>query len=359
MLEHTIPPEHPELNQKLWALFDLLENGISIQDQHGTILKTNSAIPKILDLDNKLIGKKCYQSYHKQTDICIHCPLKEATEKTRYMVFSKDGRTLESRADIVFSEGKSLFLVEQFREVQPLISGSSQQEGNVKKLAQLVSILAHEVRRPLGAIQVSVDYLAHILRSSQKGQKHLKIISEEIFRINQIIRDLLDLTQPNRESWQRALINSQVQLALSSLKEPFASRQFVVETHFDTELPPVWINPVRIQQVFVNLIENAYQAMPQGGLLNITTRKSEDVIFIEFSDTGEGIAAENMPRLFEPFVTTRPNGTGLGLFLSQIIVDIHRGTIEILSKPGKGTTVVVKLPLSQTNEGGTYHVFSQ
>ena len=99
--------------------------------------------------------------------------------------------------------------------------------------------------------------------------------------------------------------------------------------------------------------------MPQGGLLNITTRKSEDVIFIEFSDTGEGIAAENMPRLFEPFVTTRPNGTGLGLFLSQIIVDIHRGTIEILSKPGKGTTVVVKLPLSQTNEGGTYHVFSQ
>jgi signal transduction histidine kinase len=99
--------------------------------------------------------------------------------------------------------------------------------------------------------------------------------------------------------------------------------------------------------------------MSQGGLLKIITRRSEDTIFIEFSDTGEGIAAENLPRLFEPFFTTRQNGTGLGLFLSQIIMDIHRGTIEILNRPGKGTTVIVKLPFSPTNQGVTHHVLSQ
>ena len=111
------------------------------------------------------------------------------------------------------------------------------------------------------------------------------------------------------------------------------------------ELPEVNLDPLQMQQVFFNIILNAFEVMPSGGKLKVGTLLEKGFIHIGFKDTGPGITKENMEKIFEPLFTTKPKGIGLGLALCRSIVDGHEGTIEVESELGKGTTFIVKLPL--------------
>jgi two-component system NtrC family sensor kinase len=128
-----------------------------------------------------------------------------------------------------------------------------------------------------------------------------------------------------------------------------------VVRQFGADVPEVVVDPSLMQQVFMNLIINAAEAMPDGGQLRVTTRvdPAEKMVEVEFSDTGHGIAQADMERIFDPFFTTKAvgHGTGLGLAISFGIVKEHRGTISVESEPGKGTTFSVRLPLRDRAEG--------
>jgi PAS domain S-box-containing protein len=211
-------------------------------------------------------------------------------------------------------------------------------------IGQLGASVGHELRNPLGIISNSVYYLNMKLKDAgEKVKKHLKIMEEEIAISNKIINDLLGFARGRKPILEKAHLNTMVEEALS--RSPMPDNVTVI-TELGGDLPPLMVDANQIEQVFINLILNAAQAMPDGGRLEIATRAGDGVIVAEFKDNGCGIPGENLEKIFEPLFTTRAKGIGLGLAVSKQLVEAHRGTIEVDSQVGRGTTFSVTLPIS-------------
>ncbi|MEA3459273.1 MAG: response regulator [Chloroflexota bacterium] len=210
-------------------------------------------------------------------------------------------------------------------------------------IGQLGASVGHELRNPLGVINNSVYYLNMKLRDAdERVKKHLKIMEREIARSSKIINNLLSFARGKEPTLQKTQINTIVQDALSHTTVP---EDVKVITELGEGLPPVMASPDQIQQVFINLISNAAQAMPDEGGLEISTRAEDECIVAEFKDNGCGIPEENLEKLFQPLFTTKAKGIGLGLAVSRRIIEAHEGTIEVESEVGEGSTFTVTLPL--------------
>ncbi len=239
-------------------------------------------------------------------------------------------------------------------------------------IGQLGASVGHELRNPLGVIKNSVYYLnMKLSHADEKVKKHLSIMEREIARSNKIISDLMDFARARKPTLQETDVNFLVQEALSRSQVP---DKLEVITRLEERLPPLLADPGQIEQVFINLILNAVQAMassspsappfdsaqdrlrtgsvetPDGGRLEISTRAEDGYIVTEFRDNGCGISEENLDKIFEPLFTTKAKGIGLGLAVCKTIVEAHEGRIEVESEPGKGTIFTVKLPASSLSE---------
>ena len=177
--------------------------------------------------------------------------------------------------------------------------------------------------------------------ADEKVRKHLGIIDKEIARANKIIRDLMDFARVREPTLQKVDANHLVMEAISRSQIP---ENVEVITRLKKELPLLRADPDQIEQVFINLILNAAQAMPDGGRLEIATRAEDGFILIEFKDHGCGIPEEDLGKLFEPLFTTKTKGIGLGLAISKQLIEAHQGSIEVASEVGKGATFRVRLP---------------
>jgi signal transduction histidine kinase len=210
-------------------------------------------------------------------------------------------------------------------------------------IGQLAGSVGHDLRNPLGVIKNSVYFLNMKLGDAdEKVKKHLALLEDQVLRSDTIISDLLDFSIARAPNLVEVDLNSIIKGALSSIEAPEA---VTVETFLDPGIPTILVDHDQIRRAFQNLVSNAYQAMPEGGLLEIRTSVVEDYVEIVFSDTGEGIPQENLERIFEPLVTTRIKGIGLGLTIVKNVFESHHGRIELKSEVGKGTTFTVKLPL--------------
>jgi signal transduction histidine kinase len=174
-----------------------------------------------------------------------------------------------------------------------------------------------------------------------------EVIKQEIDRLDRVVKALLDFGRPAPPT-MRAVSVSQVMEDVALFSRTFASRANVqIVEHYSDIAPDVVADPEQLKQVFVNLISNAVQAMPGGGTLTIETGAEEGFVFIRFTDTGPGISDGVRDKIFDPFVSTRDDGTGLGLTIVHRIVDEHDGHIEVTSEPGDGTSFTVWLPALQ------------
>lgn len=210
---------------------------------------------------------------------------------------------------------------------------------------QLASAVAHEIRNPLGVIANSVFYLnSKIKYADEKVQKHLGILQREVRRANKIISNLLDFSKDRSPSFKKENVNSIIKVALADIEIP---ENISVETNLDVNVPPLQLDPDQIRQVFLNIILNAIQAMPEGGVLGITTTAKDDLVKIMIRDTGRGIPEENLKKIFQPLFTTRAKGIGLGLPIVDRIIKNHNGKIKIKSESGKGTLFMIMLPLKK------------
>ncbi|MGD8794553.1 MAG: ATP-binding protein, partial [Anaerolineae bacterium] len=164
-----------------------------------------------------------------------------------------------------------------------------------------------------------------------------------------IIRNLLDFARQRGFLRDRADLNQVLQASLALLRRRLEVGQIEIREDYAPDLPQLLIDANRMQQVFINLLTNAQQAMPQGGVLSIESERLDRGIAVRFADDGEGIPEEHLDRIFEPFFTTRPvgEGAGLGLSVSLGIVQAHGGRIEVESQPGQGSTFVVWLPIEE------------
>jgi len=215
-------------------------------------------------------------------------------------------------------------------------------------IGQFGASVGHELRNPLGVIKNSMYYLKMKLGDAdEKVLRHIAIVEREIARSNKIISDLLSFARVKVPNLNPVQINTLVEEALS---RSFVPDNTHVVINLERDLPPLIGDADQIVQVFINLISNAIQAMSEGGTLEITTEAANGFIVVHFRDQGCGIPEENMQRLFEPLFTTKAKGIGLGLALIKTLVEGHKGTIEVESEVGKGTTFSVRLPVDH-NKG--------
>jgi len=212
-------------------------------------------------------------------------------------------------------------------------------------IGRLSSSVGHELRNPLGVIGNSVYYLNMKLKDRDGNiSKHLGILEREVRRSNRIISDLLDFSRARSPELRSGDINGLIRETLEDIKIP---ENITVDMDGMEDLPAFLFDADQIHQLIVNLITNALQAMADGGRLCIRTGARGGFAVISFEDTGVGIPAEDLKKIFEPLYTTRAVGTGLGLSIVKGIVERHNGTITVESKAGEGTVFTVRLPLER------------
>jgi signal transduction histidine kinase len=212
-------------------------------------------------------------------------------------------------------------------------------------LGRLAGGVAHELRNPLGVIANSVYYLKLVLPDPSPAiQEYLEILSAEVGNAERIVAGLLDYAQTPMAD--RGAIKL-TELTAQALRATSTPAQVKVVTDLPASLPDVYVDARQIQQVLVNLLINACQAMPGGGQLTLTAQAAGDQVALSIADTGSGIAPEHMGRLFEPLFTTKARGIGLGLALSKKLAEANGGKIEVRSEPGRGSTFTVTLPVQE------------
>lgn len=212
-------------------------------------------------------------------------------------------------------------------------------------LGRLVTGVAHELRNPIGVVKATVQVMETEFKSLPDMNEFTTVIKEQIDRQNRVIQELLDFGRPSKSVVQPVNVNSLLEKVLTFTSPMLRQHKIDFKIQTDRELPMVNADGERIKQVYVNLILNAVQAMPEGGKFNISTYSKNGHVCTEFQDSGEGIAPEHLSSIFDPFYTTKETGIGLGLSISHQIVKSHGGNIQVTSEIGKGTTFTVYLPI--------------
>jgi signal transduction histidine kinase len=227
-------------------------------------------------------------------------------------------------------------------------------------LGQLAGSIGHELRNPLAVMKNAVHFLKLTQPATDgKMREYLGIIEDEIRSADKIITDLLEFSRAKSLDLKAVSVERLLQAVLERHPAPVG---ISIALDIASELPPVYVDPGHIEQVLGNLVVNAYQAMPpsaspppvlseversggtEGGVLTVSAKVAETQIKVSISDTGMGIPPENIDKIFEPLFTTKAKGIGLGLAVSQNLVEANGGTIEVQSKVGIGTTFILGLP---------------
>ncbi len=222
-------------------------------------------------------------------------------------------------------------------------------------LGQMAAGLAHEIRNPLGSIKGAAQYLQPVGQQAADAstKEFLNIIVEEVDRLNKIVSQFLDYARPYRGDQKPLDVNDVVRKTLQLVEKEEGAARVEISTSLIDGMPQVRADAEQLRQVFLNLAINALQAMSAGGRLQVSTslrrstRRGAVAAFLEvrFRDTGLGIPLADIKSLFIPFFTTKEKGTGLGLPISQRIIENHGGTIEVRSQPGAGASFTVLLPI--------------
>lgn len=218
-------------------------------------------------------------------------------------------------------------------------------------LGRLVTGIAHELRNPLGIVKATVQVMEGEYKDQEGFKEYRKVICEQIDRGNKVIQELLDFGRPSKPVVSPTDMNKLLESVLTFTHPILRQNKIELVKDFTEPLPLADADSDRIKQVFVNLILNAIQAMPNSGKLTIHTTAENNMVIVNFTDTGQGIKQSDVTKIFDPFYTTKEDGTGLGLSISHQIVHMHNGKIWVSETSPKGTTISVSLPQSSPKEG--------
>jgi PAS domain S-box-containing protein len=259
-----------------------------------------------------------------------------------------DGKGQEIASVGIFTDLRSRLMMEKKLQETHLQLVSSEKMASLGKLA---AGIAHEINNPLGGILIYSSLMMEDIPEEDSRRGDLARIVQEAGRCKEIVKSLLEFARQTEPKMEPTDINRAINDGLFFLVNQALFHNIQIIKKFDPFLPFVKGNASQLKQVFMNIIVNAAEAMHGSGTLTITTTPAPDrkTVFVEFTDTGEGIPEENFTRIFDPFFTTKEvgKGTGLGLATSYGIVEDHRGKIGVRSKVGEGTTFTIELPIHQ------------
>jgi PAS domain S-box-containing protein len=233
--------------------------------------------------------------------------------------------------------------LESVKTVQSLVSYSAK----LAALGRLTSGVAHEVKNPLNAMMIHVELLRERLAGpSPEVQQSLDIIGSEIQHLDRVVQGFLRFMRPQELALKALDVNALLGSVAALLEAEWQARGVRFRWEPDATVPAIWADEELLRQAFLNILQNACQAMPDGGTVTIRThREGRDLLRVSIADEGPGIPAEHLDKIFKLYFTTKPEGSGIGLAIVYRILQLHDGAIEVQSEVGRGTTMHVRLPV--------------
>jgi len=253
---------------------------------------------------------------------------------------------------VVFIAEQSSYAIDKARLVETHQSQYHQlalQTEKLSALGRMAAGIAHEINNPLTGILL---YSSNLIKKAPPAgplKEGLEVIIHETIRCRSIIQELLEFSREREPEKSLSNVNSIIAKALSILENEFRLKHIRIEKNLSEGLPDIYLDVNQMEQVFVNLLLNAVEAIQEGGVITIQSfiDKDQQLLKIEITDTGCGIPPEHLDQIFEPFFSTKPKGTGLGLAVSYGIIRNHRGNIQVSSRPREGSRFSIELPVSQ------------
>jgi len=239
------------------------------------------------------------------------------------------------------------FMVGKLREERALEEKLREAE-HLSGVAQLAKGIAHEIRNPLNFISLSIDHLKKYTPREDKERESFESLitsmKHEIQRLNRLVGDFLDYGKPLELSLRETDIGSLIQEILDLIAAK-AEKDRIRILYRKGEIPKLSVDPELLKTCIFNIILNSFQSMPEGGDITVSTKTSGGKASIIVQDTGMGVSKENLPKLFDPFFSTKSTGLGLGLAMTKRVVEEHGGKVEFQSAEGKGSTIIISLPV--------------
>jgi len=341
-------------------LLHSVADGIACMDTNGHTIVWNPAAERITGFSaQEVLGKPLHDLiHHTRIDGTPHlreeCPLYQAlTTGQAYassedIMWRKDGSFFYSEysSTLIREDDQIIGLVVAFkditerRETEELIRKTEK----LKVAGQLAAGVAHEIRNPLTSLK---GFLQLMRNSGTEKEEYYRIMEAELNRIEGIINELLFLSKPQDLARKETDLVQLLNHVIFLLEAQAILNNVQLEPQFSMSSIKISCDPDQIKQVFINLIKNGIEAMPNGGTLRIAAcREGDDQVTIRVTDQGCGIPADIMEKLGQPFYTTKTKGTGLGLMVTYNIIHSHQGEISVESTPGKGTCFTVVLPVA-------------
>ena len=368
----------------LETLFNAIEEGVVVVDAAGRVAYFNAQASRLLGLPEEGVEGEPVARYLPDLDWArLLAPVADGAPSVRRTEFEVQFprprylRLYTAPLEVGASGGFGLALILHDATEARQRTHEAVESERVHALTLLAASVAHEIGNPLNALHIHLQLIERDLRKLRllsglasapasgrrraratpdtadfgevldRVEKYLGVAQGEIGRLDYIVTEFLQALRPTPPRLQEGSLNDAARTTLDLLRPELENRGIAVRDALAKGLPQARFDAGQVKQVLVNLVKNAMQAMGPGGTLSLSSGWGPDAVWLSVADTGCGIPAEQVSRLFEPLHTTKEKGTGLGLLVVQRIVRAHGGRIEVSSQVGQGTTVRFWLPLAE------------
>jgi PAS domain S-box-containing protein len=346
----------------LETLFNTIEDGVLVVDENGRVIYFNQAVTRLIGLQSgdeeqhisKILPEMNWEKISKADGTSGG-----RVARHEFEIHYPRPRFLRMYATALENNSGVALILHDATEARQKTFEAIESE-RVQALTLLAASVAHEIGNPLNALHIHLQLMERELKKlkspEQKNvrgadtarlEQFLEVSKGEISRLDYIITQFLQAIRPAPPQLKMASLNNVIEKTLELLRPEIENRGVTVKTKLARHLTATPIDATQMQQVLVNLVKNAAQAMTNGGTLTLQTGENADAVWVSVMDTGGGIPQEQINRIFEPFYTTKKKGSGLGLMIVQRIVRAHDGKIELESHVGRGTTFRIWLPLHE------------
>jgi signal transduction histidine kinase len=325
-------------------LIDGMDLGLTLVDRGRRVRHANRWMTERFGGD--LPGRTCLSTYLAAPTPCASCPWREGAPGARqFLVDAAGGRKfLLTCSPLALPDGEPV-LLELLSDVtdQEALRARLLRAERLAVIGEMASRVAHEVRNPLGVMAVHLDLVRRALGgAADEARHHLAVVGDEIRTVSNLVEAYLRLGRLPPPAPRSVDLEALIEARLQALGVELDVRDIRVE-RAGPALPAVWADPEQLGMVLANVIRNAIEAMPRGGTLTIRTGQADGTATVEVADTGPGVPPEQAEAIFQPFHTTKPHGTGLGLAVARQIAEEHGGTLTCRPRTG-GASFVLALP---------------